>query len=139
MRQSALIEWDRIGVAMSALCMVHCLALPVIFALLPALTVYEHFTDTTHRIFGVALVAISLFAFLPGYRRHRAMIVFVLGACGLGLVVFAAFAGERWLGEYGEIGFTVAGSILLILAHLRNRTLCQRCSCDGPAPVVARN
>ena len=47
-------HWDRLGIAASALCMVHCIALPVAFALLPALAAYDGVGDYTHVLFGVA-------------------------------------------------------------------------------------
>lgn len=120
----------------SALCMAHCLLLPLIFSFLPSLLIYEHVTDETHKVFGAVLAGVSLMAFVPGYRRHRQPVVFALGFCGLGIVLFAAFAAHRWLGESSEIAMTVAGSVLLILAHLRNRALCRQCAADAGAGLL---
>lgn len=134
MPQNEWNAWDRAGVAASGFCMAHCLALPAILALLPALTVFEHITHNTHKILGVVLLAISVLAFIPGYRRHRAPIVIVLGACGVGLVLFAAFAGHAWLGELGEVALTLTGSCMLIAAHLCNRAFCRSCIVGDVAP-----
>ena len=120
-------HWDRLGIAASALCMVHCIALPVAFALLPALAAYDGVGDYTHVLFGVALVGISLFSFVPGYRQHRTTGVPALAAAGLALVLAGAFGGHALAGESGETVLTVAGSVLLIAAHVRNRALCVRC------------
>jgi hypothetical protein len=120
-------NWDRLGVVASALCMVHCIALPVAFALLPALAAYDGVGDYTHVLFGVVLVGISLFSFVPGYRQHRTTGVPALAAAGLALVLAGAFGGHALAGESGETVLTVAGSVLLIAAHVRNRALCVRC------------
>ncbi len=125
--QDSMQNWDRLGIAASALCMVHCIALPVAFALLPAMAAYDGISDYTHVLFGVALVAISLFSFFPGYRLHRAAGVPAFAAAGLALVLAGAFGGHALAGESGETVLTVAGSALLIAAHLRNRALCVRC------------
>lgn len=137
MPQNEMNAWDRAGVAASGFCMAHCLALPAMLALLPALTVYDHIADSTHKILGLVLVAISLLAFIPGYRRHRAPIVIVLGAFGLGLVLFAAFAGHAWLGEPGEVALTLTGSCMLIAAHRRNCALCRSCIEGNAAPSAS--
>ncbi len=120
-------NWDRLGVAASALCMVHCIALPVLFALLPAMAAYDGIADSTHVVFGVLLVAISLFAFIPGYRLHHAREVPAYAVSGLALVLVGAFGVHELAGDSGEFILTVAGSVLLILAHLRNRALCAHC------------
>ena len=131
MLQRKIWFWDRLGVWTSGLCVVHCLALPVVFAVLPSLMPDEAVSDSAHRAFGAALVVISLFAFVPGYRLHRIAVAMALGAFGLTCVLLAAFAGHERLGDYGETGLTVIGSIALIVAHLRNRLLCRCCATEN--------
>lgn len=128
--------WDRAGIVLSALCLLHCLAAPVAAALAPTLGLVSLDRDWVHPLFAVALVLIALAAFLPGYRRHHDRRIVFPAAAGLATVVFAASAA---LGGGAETLITVLGSGLLMLAHGLNRSFCHRCEAcrastatDGP-------
>ena len=107
--------WHRLGMGLSVLCLVHCLALPWLLASLPA----------------VALAALPE-ALRDNEWLHAALIVPVLLVSGpvllrgrLGLLrsalvasAFAALIGALFLeSEAGEQALTVAGAALLMAAH----------------------
>jgi len=54
---------------------------------------------------------------------------------GLLMVSIAAVLGDEVLTEYGEAAITVCGGLLLVTAHLVNRSFCRSCLVPrcGPA------
>lgn len=115
---------DVLGMATSALCLVHCLAMPVLLALLPA--VGWAGDERMHALLvGVALLA-ALVSMVPGYATHRRKGVLLAGGTGLACLAIAAFViGPRY-GHGWETAASVAGAALLGWAHLRNRVCCRR-------------
>lgn len=127
--------WDKLGIAGSGLCLVHCLALPVVVGMLPSLGIAFLADEMVHEILAFALIAFAALAFIPGYMRHRDNRVLSLMAAGLGLILFATW-GEALVDLHGagETIVSVAGSILLISAHLLNHSFCQACAiCEAKA------
>ena len=117
---------DTAGMLASTLCLLHCVALPLLAALFPILGRSGHGEVFHTAMVGIALVA-ALAALAPGYAAHRQASVALSGAAGLGCLALAAFVlGPRY-GEAAETGLTIGGAGLLCLAHLRNRACCRRC------------
>jgi len=106
---------DAVGVMLSAACLLHCLLTPVLLASLPALGMrFAH--GSFHAIFALLVLAAAALALVPGFRMHGHRSVLVLGALGtLGVGSGAAL-------EHGllETALTVAGSLLLVVAHAIN-------------------
>lgn len=109
--------FDASAVLLSSLCLLHCLALPLLASMLPLLGVWAQ-AEWVHALF----VAIALpLAALALWRAHRQRPLpwplWTMAALGLaGLLAGAAgFPSER-----AETGATVAGSLLLAGAHLWN-------------------
>jgi hypothetical protein len=114
-RRTNVIE----GAAVSAslLCLVHCLALPVLLLLLPGVIGLFARSDAFHYVALALVVPAALSAFWIGYRRHHARRPALLGLAGAACLVIALLPG---VGEGGELWLTVAGSLLLITGHLMN-------------------
>ena len=108
--------WDRIGIGLSGVCAIHCLLVPVIVALIPLWPAFEEFHQYTHLIF---FIAIAPAVYLSLRRRHNSPRITVLLLSGL-FVIFLAWYFNEMLGEYGEAGITLVGSILLISGHWLN-------------------
>lgn len=117
---------DKIAVALSGICLVHCLALPVLIMLFPLLgaTLIDH--ETFHQLILVVVLPTSVIALGMGYRRHRSNRVAVLGALGAGALIAAAFALHALHAEHLERWVTVAGGVLLAIAHIGNFRLCRQ-------------
>jgi hypothetical protein len=127
--------WDKLGIAGSGLCLIHCLTLPVLAGVLPSLGITFLVDEIVHQILALALIALAGLAFIPGYRRHRDRRVLALMALGLGLILFATW-GEAVadLHGTGETILSVAGSLFLITAHYLNHSFCHACSaCEAKA------
>lgn len=111
---------DALGVTLSALCLVHCLALPLLATGALAWAASEH----VHAGLAIALAAVVRAVAVPGYRRHRRAAVPALLAGGATLLVGAVVAGEA-LGEtaLSETALTVLGSLALVAGHALNLRL----------------
>jgi peptidoglycan/LPS O-acetylase OafA/YrhL len=71
----------------------------------------------------IIVIPVSVFAFLSGYRRHRNSFVMATGAAGLViLAVGGTYAHSRY-GLTADRALTIAGSLLLAIAHFRNSRL----------------
>lgn len=108
---------DLSAVGLSGLCMVHCLALPVLAVALPLLGAWAN-AEWVHVVFVSLAAPIALTALIewPGLRPHSWRLV-GLAAAGLGLMLAGAIeipvaAWERPL--------TVAGGLPLASAHVAN-------------------
>lgn len=126
---------DSFGVCLSVLCLVHCLLTPVVFFLLPSLSVLElgmgklgllhtgH--DEFHHLLLILFPLSVLAAFIPGYLRHKNKSVFAWGGLGLLFAATGTLAFEDL--PYFQLALTIPGSLFLIRAHLLNRRLCSCC------------
>ncbi len=115
---------DRLGICLSALCVIHCLLTPVVLIALPSMRLLE-MHETYHQFMLVILPLLAILAFIPGFRLHRDPRVFMWAVPGLVLIALGAivFHERVWL----EAAASIAGSVLLIRSHLLNRTLCSCC------------
>lgn len=116
--------FDRIAISGSALCMLHCLATPVLLVAVPVAT-STFMGDEHFHVFLVAIVLpVSLAALFMGCRRHKDRAVLLLGSVGLASLVIVALLGHDLLGELGEKAATVISGAVLAVGHLRNYRLC---------------
>ena len=119
-RQSLL---DRIAIGASFACMVHCLAVPLLFAALPALAQILDIPESFHLIMLAIAVPTSALALTRGYRTHGAVIPVVLGLIGIMLLSIGAFWPDS---KSFETGLTVLGSLTLATAHIGNWHVTER-------------
>jgi hypothetical protein len=118
---------DYAGMTASALCLLHCLAMPLLMAAFPMLGLaHEH--DAFHDSILAAVSIPVLLSLLPGYLRHRDGTVLALGGLGLGSFLGAVFILSPVYGEGAEATGAVLSGVLLLTAHIRNRRFCVRCS-----------
>jgi hypothetical protein len=123
---------DFLSMGLSGLCLVHCLALPVIVALLPALGGLAR-EDWVHKV--LILIAAPMTGFTlyrtGGWKRWN-----VLGFAAFGLALLALAAFNRDL-EPVEVAFSVVGAVYVAMAHLINywdhedRHARQNCACPA--------
>jgi len=124
--------WDGLGILVSSVCLVHCLAPAVLAGAAVFLGGDAHETGATHRWFFAVAAAAGLLAFLPGFRHHRSWTAPVLAACGFLALGTGSFAGHDLVGHDAEILFTVTGGLLLLAAHAVNLAHCRR---SEPCPA----
>jgi hypothetical protein len=121
--------FDRIGIVLSGLCVVHCVALPLVLPFVTTVAAFAH-SEWTHLALALLIVPTVAFSAWSGYQQHKeASVIWLLGA-GTVFVLLAMFAGTYFASELLEAGITTAGSALLIAGHWRNHTYRALCS-DG--------
>ncbi len=109
-------DWlDRGAFFASALCLVHCLALPLALAALPALSASVHIPESFHRLMLLFIVPTSGCALWLAWTRRRVVAAGVCGAIGILLLAIGSTLGGGL-----ETIVTVCGSILLASAHVIN-------------------
>jgi hypothetical protein len=108
--------WDKIGIALSSLCIVHCIGLAILPALLPAV---EHLGIEFHLGMAVLIMITSPLAFIPGYKKHGISMVIMWAMAGLALILLGTFM-ETKFPEWISHSVTISGSITLVYAHYLN-------------------
>lgn len=115
---------DIAGASASFLCVLHCLVTPLLITILPVLVATE---AETHRSFAALILVIGILAFVPGYRKHKKIVIPAAGAAGITAIIAAALLPEMAGGESFETLLVVSGGLVLIGAHLRNAYWCRFC------------
>ncbi len=131
--------WDRIGISVSGLCMVHCMLLPVVLVAVPLWSTAETLHDWLHPLFFVALLPISFMALVATADKPQAKSVRVLLGVGLFVIVLASLFGHEEGGRILETAVTLLGSGMLVTGHWRNGQICRRCVHEdaGTTPIKA--
>ncbi|MEC7825415.1 MAG: MerC domain-containing protein [Pseudomonadota bacterium] len=112
---------DKIAIALSSLCVIHCLATPLILIILPslgALVADNH--EMFHQVILFFVLPVGVLALWAGYRHHHNLSILLIGLAGLGLLLIAAFFGHDYFGETGETALTIFASLIIATAHVRN-------------------
>lgn len=120
---------DKFAVSTSAICAIHCLCLPLILSVAPALGATVLGQESFHTMLLWLVLPLSLVALSMGCRKHKSRLVLFLGAVGLVVLVAAATLGHDILGESGERFATLIGAIAIALGHFRNYVLCRASMC----------
>lgn len=120
--------FESVAISASLLCLVHCLALPVLLLLLPGMLGLFAQSEQFHYAALALVVPAALAAFWLGWRRHRARRPMLLGALGTICLIVALLPP---LHDF-ETPFTVAGSLLLVAGHLINWRLRRRAAGTCP-------
>lgn len=105
---------DRTGVAISGLCILHCLLLPVASSALPLLGVLAE-NEMIHK----ALVALAIFPAAFAFSRplRSRFTLFIRGAALFGILGLFAGAYAEAFHDY-EALLTVVGAFCLAFAHI---------------------
>ena len=109
---------DRVGVFLSGLCALHCIAGLLLVTGLGAGSLGGEFllAPAIHRV-GLALaIAVAALTLGIGAMRHGRRGPLLLGAGGIALMALALLAGHG----QAEAVLTVGGVSLVALAHIRN-------------------
>ncbi len=107
---------DRLGIALSGLCVVHCLTSAIMLAVLAS----AGGILVDHRIHGIGLVlaiVLGLVALGRGIVEHGFMMPAAIGGLGLGVMAGALTLPH----DSGEVVYTIVGVAILALGHDLNR------------------
>ncbi len=103
---------ERAASFLSFVCAAHCLALPLLSAAAPLMSLGALTAPATELAMTISVVAIAVFSALMGYRRHRDARVPV--SVGIALVVYVVGHAleANWVGRLAG----VVGALLLAAA-----------------------
>lgn len=109
--------FDASAIALSTLCLIHCLALPLLAAALPLLGVWAQ-EEWVHIAFVAVAIPLTSYALWRAHRRrHLPVALRAVAALGLAGLLAGALG---WPRETWETPITVAGSLMLASAHVWN-------------------
>jgi len=114
-RLQDMIEGLAVGAALA--CLIHCIALPVTLAALPALATVVPIPATFHILALAFAVPATGGALYVGYRHHRLAAPLLIGGTG---IVLLALGVLRWGETPLEAPVTIVGSLLIAAAHIAN-------------------
>ena len=131
---------DKLAISLSLMCAIHCLALPLLLAVLPSMVALWLDNEAFHFWMVVAVIPSSLYALSLGCKKHNRYRLFLLGCIGLTLLVLALVLGEERIGELGEKILTALGSGFVVVGHWLNYRLCRtqeykECPCPSDRQV----
>jgi uncharacterized membrane protein len=114
----SLTRWlDRGAVGLSMLCLVHCLAFPLVVMALPAMGEILPRQWWVHPVIFALAVPMATIALVSGWSDHRDRRPVLLGGIGLALLGLGLLAAEA---SAAEVLLTVAGGLIVAAAHLLN-------------------
>ena len=120
---------DTTAVVLSSVCMLHCLALPIVLTVLPIVNVSLMDETTFHLVMMVVILPISLIALTIGCRQHKDRLTLILGTTGLTILTGTGLFGHVWFGLSGERIMTSIGGLVLASAHIQNYRCCRQDDC----------
>ena len=116
MSTSRAAALDMSAIGLSGLCLIHCLALPLLAAFLPVAGVVGE-NEWVHRALVVVAVPVSLLALVRNHDRPGFALRFGVALTGIALLIAGALVEA--LHDFETI-LTVAGGLVLASAHLLN-------------------
>jgi hypothetical protein len=118
---------DVAGTLASGICLIHCLLTPLAIGIFPSLLPWLPGDASFHRTLACGIVLLGTAAFVPGYRIHRRRSLLALIGFGIALILATAWCGEA-LPRPAELALSIPGSLMLVAAHLLNRSFCISCT-----------
>jgi hypothetical protein len=112
---TSISRLDRLAMALSGLCLVHCLATAVLLGLLSAAGGFLG-KPIIHEVGLTLAMILGAIALGRGVREHGFILPSMVGAMGLGIMAIALTMREGGL----EPVYTVVGVMILALGHRLN-------------------
>ena len=121
---------DKFAMGLSLACVLHCFFVPSFLILTSGMLSVSFDNEFVHKLLVLVAVPISSFALIKGYKYHKTFSFISFGILGLVALILAVLLGESNLGELGEKGLTLLGSILVAYSHFKNYKLCIELDCS---------
>lgn len=120
---------DKVGIFLSAVCLIHCLLTPLLMLSLPILARYYLAHPWFHIGLALLIIPVGLVAFYSGYKHHHNNLVWLLGVPGLVIIALVPYLVHQLLLPIPEALVMTFGSVMVLAAHWINKKNCQKC-CD---------
>lgn len=121
---------DKIAVAISTACVLHCFFIPSFVIASSGFLTLSIDNELVHQLILFFAIPISVFALYIGYKNHKSFSFVPYAFLGLGLLILAVILGEEVIGEIGEQGVTLLGSMFVVYAHYKNHQTCKEIDCS---------
>lgn len=123
---------DRVGIVISALCCIHCMAIPLLVIFAPSLgSLFEN--PWVHLLSLGLVIPLGFFAFISKFKVHENKTPLIIGIIGMSLLFLGHLGHELFSSDLGaqiELVASVVGGLSLVTAHIINIRLCRCHSCD---------
>ncbi len=124
------IKFDRLAIALSSICAIHCVVFPIFASLIPLIATSFQHGNTLHEFWFhqfiiIFIFPISIFSIISGYRCHKKIAPALIASLGLIILVLTAtYAGtlisNHTIPHQGETWLTVFGGIIHATGHILN-------------------
>ena len=121
---------DKLAFSVSLVCVLHCFFVPSFIILSSGVFPLAMDNELVHKLIVLIAVPLSIFSLYLGHINHKTISFFPPAIFGLTLLITAVALGEAALGEIGEKGLTLLGSIFVAYAHYKNHQACKKIDCD---------
>ncbi len=122
--------FDRFAIALSSICALHCVALPLVAGLIPLLATTIYHGSTLHEFWFhqfilLFILPVSIVALIAGRRCHKKYVPILIAATGLFILVFNAIFAEDLIDRHilshsAEVWLAIIGGIIHAIGHLLN-------------------
>ena len=112
--------FDRIAIVLSTVCIVHCLAMPFLLAVVPIAALVVDGDGHFHALMLWLVVPTSVLGFALGYRVHHRSGLVVQGAIAIAILAVVAYWGHGAWTISVEVFVNIVASVALASAHWRN-------------------
>ena len=119
---------DKIGIASSLLCAIHCAILPVLLILFPIISLSFFVSETIELFFLISSLIIGIFSICFGIRIHKNWKIFALLSSGFVILLLGKIFHESYLhNNLSHNLFMAFGGCLVAFSHYLNDKLCKAC------------
>lgn len=116
-----LVNKDHAGILLSSLCLIHCLAGPIIIALgLTSVSMSFLSNEKFHLALVLPIVLVAAWSLPRGFKLHQTYFPIVVALIGIVFLISGLIFEEM------ESVLTVTASLLLIFAHFSNQKLLKK-------------
>lgn len=110
---------DNLAIFFSGMCLLHCLAFPILFVLGISGAMISWFeAEWIHRAFLVPVFLLAVISLPHAYKQHECVVPLLLGGLGIAITL-----SSFMLPESLELWLLVPSALLLISAHTVNKRL----------------
>ena len=121
------VTFDKAGATASMICAVHCVAVPLLLAILPVIGLTWLDNPWVDRSFFFLAFIFVVLAHPRGYAQHRRCIPAFIALIGLIAIFLAILVFERVEAHHYLVA---AGGLMVAGSHWLNRHFCHRACCD---------
>ncbi len=143
---------DKFGAVISLACAVHCIALPLLIALLPLFGLSFLLDQTIEKVFLISTICLAAFSLCWGFVIHKKIQALLVYAAAASMIICAVFilphhhghenyhnltltsASEPVVSHHGHpqsnpfgLLLLLAGGSAIALSHMLNRHFCKSC------------